>query len=268
MIVARAAATAASLAAEGGLPLDVRLMNGVASAVFVLAGAALLAAGVLWLSRAPLFTLRSIRLEGDLSRNSVLTIRANALPALKGNFFSLDLQRSRAAFEAVPWVRHAVLRRVWPDRLVVQIEEHRPAAVWQGEDGNDRLVNSHGEVFEANLGDVEDDGLPTFAGPDGSAAAMLAMYRRLAPVLHLREMEIDTLHLSRRGSWRVELDSGAVIELGRGSEDEVVARTARFVRTVGQVLGRYHEPLESADLRHADGYAVRMRGVTTTQKAN
>jgi len=246
------------------LPVDVRLMNGVASAVFALAGAALLAAALLWLTRAPAFTIRAVRIDGELARNSVHTIRANALPLLRGNFFSLDLQRARAAFEAVPWVRHALVRRVWPDRLDVRLEEHRPAALWQGEDGSERLVDTEGDVFEANLGDVEDDALPTFAGPDGSSLAMLAMYRRLQPALEPLEMEIGTLKLSRRGSWRVELDSGATVELGRGNDDEVLERTGRFVRTLTQVTARYRQPLLYADLRHADGYAVRLRGVTTT----
>lgn len=259
------AAAAPPMPAE--LPFDVRLMNGVASAVFALAAVALLALGVLWLTRAPLFTIRAIQLDGDLGRNSVSTIRANATPQLRGNFFSIDLQRSREAFEAVPWVRHAVVRRVWPNRLAVRLEEHRAAALWQGEDGNDRLVNNFGEVFEANIGDVEDDGLPRFAGPDGSAATVLAMYHRLQAVFGPREMEIATLQLSGRGSWRVELDSGATVELGRGSEDEVAARTERFVRTLPQVTGRYQAPLEYADLRHTDGYAVRLRGVSTTAPA-
>jgi cell division protein FtsQ len=249
------------------LPFDVRLMNGVANGIFALAAAALLALGVLWLTRAPLFTIRAIQLDGDLGRNSVSTIRANATPQLRGNFFSIDLQQGRAAFEAVPWVRHAVVRRVWPDRLAVRLEEHRAAALWQGEEGNDRLVNSFGEVFEANVGDVEDDGLPRFSGPEGSSAAMLAMYRRLQDVLGPREMDIATLQLSGRGSWRIELDSGATVELGRGSEDEVSTRTERFVRTLSQVTGRYRQPLEYADLRHTDGYAVRLRGVSTTAPA-
>jgi cell division protein FtsQ len=261
------ARTTPALTLPTGMPLDVRLMNGVAGGVFALAGAALVAAGALWLARAPLFTIRTIQLDGDLVRNNVHTIRANAMPALHGNFFSLDLQRGRAAFESVPWVRRAVVRRVWPDRLEVRLEEHHPAAFWQGDDGNDKLVNTFGEVFEVNLGDVEDEGLPTFAGPEGSAAQMLDMQRRLQPVLHRLEMEIDTLHLSGRGSWRVELDSGATVELGRGSPDEVLARTERFVRTLTQVTGRYHQPLVSADLRHADGYAVRLRGVTTSSAA-
>jgi cell division protein FtsQ len=260
--MARAAAgTMMNLPPE--LPFDVRLMNGVASGVFLLAAAALLAAGVLWLTRAPLFTIRGIQVEGDLNRNSVSTIRANAMPQLKGNFFSLSLQKGRAAFEAVPWVRQAVVRRVWPNRLAVRLEEHHAAAIWQGEEGNDRLVNSFGEVFDANVGDVEEDGLPTFAGPDGTATEMLSMYGKLQPVLQRMEQGIDALHLSGRGSWRASLDSGAEIELGRGSEAEVLARCERFARTLAQVTGRYRQPLEYADLRHADGYAVRLRGVTT-----
>jgi cell division protein FtsQ len=245
------------------LPFDVRLMNGVASGVFALAALALLAAGVLWLTRAPLFAIHAIQLEGDMVRNNISTLRANAMPQLKGNFFSISLQRARAAFESVPWVRQAVVHRVWPDRLVVRLQEQRAAALWSGDDGNDKLVNSFGEVFEANIGDVEEDGLPTFDGPDDAAAQMLAMYRRLQPVLEPLQQRIDTLHLSGRDSWRMDLDSGAVVELGRGTEDDVVARTARFERTLTQVTSRYHEPLEYADLRHANGYAVRLRGVTT-----
>lgn len=246
------------------LPGDVRLMNAAAQIVFALAGAAALALAVLWLTRAPWFVIRQVQLEGGLTRSSIPTVRANAAPQLAGDFFSIDLQKTRAAFESVPWVRRATVRRVWPDRLRVTLEEHRAAALWQGEDGNDRLVNSYGEVFEANVGDVEDESLPGLKGPPGSSARMLAMLQRLHPVLSGQQLALEALQLSGRGSWRVVLDSGATIELGRGSEDEVLARAERFARTLPQVIGRYKQPVEYADLRHADGYAVRLRGVTTT----
>ncbi len=245
------------------LPADVRLMNTVASTVFVLAGVGAVAAGLAWLMRSPVFPIRSIQLEGDMARNSVPTIRANAAPRLAGNFFSVDLQQGRAAFETVPWVRRAVVRRIWPDRLAVRLEEHRAVALWQGEDGVDRLVNSFGEVFEANVGDVEDDNLPVLSGPDGSAAQMLALYQRVQPALSQLDMGIERVHLSGRGSWRMELDTGATVELGRGSVAELQARTERFVRTVATVTARWQAPLEYADLRHTDGYAVRLRGVST-----
>ena len=123
------------------LPGDVRLMNAVAGGVFTLALLAALAAGVLWLARSPAFEIRAIRIEGELQRISAETLRANAAPRLAGNFFSADLGTARAAFEAVPWVRRATVRRIWPDRLLVQLEEHRASALWQAEERDDRLVN-------------------------------------------------------------------------------------------------------------------------------
>lgn len=249
---------------EPALPIDIRLMNGVASTLYALVALGLLAAALLWLSRSPWLAIRVIQLEGDLQHNSVATVRANATPRLSGNLLSMDLDKARAAFEAVPWVRQATLKRVWPDRLAVRLDEHRPVAVWQGEQGNPRLVNDRGEVFEANLGDVEDDNLPDFTGPEGSAAQMWALYQRLAPLFAQYRMSVESMQLSGRGSWSVELDTGATVTLGRGSEEELAARSERFLRTVSQVTGRYQRDLEYADLRHADGYAVRLRGITTT----
>ena len=246
------------------VPGDVRLLN--VSALFLgLVALVLVAATVLlWWSRQPMFAIRAITVDGDVVRNSVSTIRANAAPRLAGNFLTLDLGAVQRAFESVPWVRHAVVHRVWPNRLRVRLEEHRPVALWGVADGQgEKLVNSFGEVFEANLGDVEDDALPTLAGPDGSSARALAMLGRLAAPFARLESRVVRLWLSNRGSWRATLSGGAVVELGRGSDDEVVARTERFVATVAEVTGRYQRPLEYADLRHADGYAVRLRGVST-----
>lgn len=246
------------------LPGDVRLMNGLAAALALATLALVVVAGVLWLLRSPAFPIRALRVDGELQRVNGDTLRANAAPRLAGNFFSADLTAARQAFEAVPWVRRASVRRVWPDRLQVHIEEHRAAALWVSDERDDRLVNQLGEVFVANVGDVEDEALPSFSAPEGSAAQVLAMYRRLLPVLRPADMDIEQLQLSTRGSWRVLLDSGAVLELGRGSDEQVLDRTQRFVRTLPQVQARWRAPLEHADLRHADGYAVRLRGVSTT----
>jgi cell division protein FtsQ len=248
------------MAATAHLPPDVRLMNATTTVVVWLAAGVLLAAAAAWVARQPVFALRAIRLEGDVSRNNAATVRANAAPRLAGNFFTLNLQAARDAFEAVPWVRHAVVRKVWPNRLVVKLEEHRPVAIWKGDEGNDRLVNSFGEVFEANLGDVDEDQLPEFDGPESAAPQILALYRRLVTVFNPLGQEPVRLAQSGRGSWRVELDDGAEVELGRGNDDEVVARTERYVRTLTQVTGGNRRTVEYADLRHADGYAVRFKG--------
>jgi cell division protein FtsQ len=250
-------------AAPAALPGDVRLMNITAYALFAMVIVALVMAAVLWAARHPLFSIRAIRVEGDVTRNSVATIRANATPKLVGNFFTTKLASDKTAFEAVPWVRKAEVRREWPGKLVVRLEEHRAVALWGFEDADDKLVNSFGEVFEANLGDVEDDKLPTLSGPPGTSALMLQLLQSLQPLFAKLDTHIDTLRLTGRGSWHAELDSGAEVALGRGTHDELVASTERFVGTVLPMLAQYQRPLEYADLRHHDGYALKLRGVTT-----
>jgi cell division protein FtsQ len=249
------------------LPGEVRLVNITASMLFIVGGVLMAALALMWLIRQPVFNIKAVKVEGEVTRNSVSTIRANALPQLAGNYFTLDLARGKQAFEAVPWVRQAIVQRVWPNRLRVLLEEHHAVALWAMKDGDDQLVNQQGEVFQANLGDVEDESLPTLKGPDGSSAEVLAMYRRLVPVFETLEMHIDQLSMSGRGSWHAEFDNGAEIELGRGTQDELVARSERFVATVTQVIERYQRPLVYADLRHNEGYAVRLKGITTTTVA-
>ena len=95
---------------------------------------------------------------------------------------------------------------------------------------------------------------------------MLAMYRRLQPMFDALDLSVEHLELSGRGSWVAQLDSGGVVELGRGNTDEVAERTRRFLASLTQVTARYQrrpEAVETADLRHADGYALRLRGVVT-----
>ncbi len=246
-------------------PFDVRLMNMTASALLAVFGMAALAALAHGLANHPAFAIAAITVSGEVVHNNVPTLRANVAPKLSGNFFTLDLVQARQSFETLPWVRRAVVRRAFPDRLAVELQEHQAVAYWGAEDGS-RLLNNFGEVFEANLGEVEQESLPRMDGPAGQELQVLAMYRALQPQFAALELELEELRLSGRGGWVARLDSGAEIELGRGSDEEVVARTNRFLRTLTQVTLRYNrrpDAVEAADLRHADGYALRLRGVST-----
>lgn len=258
----------ASTLARRAMPADVRLMNAVAGIVMGGIVLMLLAAGIGWAVRQPYFEIREIEIKGELHRTSVTAIRANAAPRLAGNFFTLNLDAARAAFESVPWVREAQLRRVWPDRLEVELEEHVAAALWQSTrdlpDG-DRLVNDHGEVFQANVGEVEDEGLPLLRGPEGSAASMLAVWRRIDPVLKGMGLPVAMLELSGRGSWTAIAGDETTLELGRGDVEVLGERVERFARTLPDVRRRYEgRALLYADLRHPDAYALRLQGIETT----
>jgi cell division protein FtsQ len=246
-------------------PLDIRLMNlatGALLVTFVLLAAVTLSR---WISRLPAFDLQGIAVVGDVTHNNALTLRANVAPRLSGTFFTVDLAKVRNAFESVPWVRHAIVRREFPNRLRVALQEHQAVGYW-GDEGELRLINSFGEVFEANTGELDQDSLPRLNGPEEQGQEVLAMYRILAPQFGIMKLTIDALELSRRGSWSLRLEGGAAIELGRGAREEVSERTQRFLKTLTQVVskyGRQANSIESADLRHDNGYAIRLRGVST-----
>ena len=105
--------------------------------------------------------------------------------------------------------------------------------------------------------------MPLLAGPEGSAPRVLQMLHGLQPMFAQHDRLVESLVLSGRGSWRARLESGAVIEMGQGEPADIQARMQRFVATVSQTSSKFGRDLESADLRYENGYALKLRGVTT-----
>ena len=246
------------------MPIDIRLMNGAST---LLAGAMLLLVVTLalsWLIRHQQFDLSAIEVQGDLVHTNVVTLRANVTPRLAGNFFTVNLAQTRAVFESVPWVRKATVQRQFPDRLRVVLQEHQAVAFW-GPEGDTRLINSFGEVFEANQAEVEAADLPQLSGPFNQAALVLQAYRQISSQFEKLGMQIERFELTGQGSWRAGFEGGAAIELGQGSVPDIDSRTQRFVATLGQVSSRFGRDLESADLRYGNGYAVKLKGVKTLE---
>lgn len=247
------------------LPIDVRLMNVTASVL--LAGFAMALVLVLgsWIARLPLFALTKVTVDGELNRVDMAALRAEVAPALRGNFFTIDLQAVRHAFEQVPWVRSVQVQRSFPHALHVRVREQDAAALW-GEAGSETLVNRQGEVFQADPSVVEDEGLARLVGPKDQSAHMLAMLARLAPAITPLNLPVQSLALSAHGSWRVQLEGGGALELGSGDAPLLLARLKRLTDTLTAVAerqGRRTNQLEYADLRYANGYALRLQGVST-----
>lgn len=246
-------------------PVDVRLMNATASLAFSGVFVLVCAAVILWALRNPAFAITQVVVHGDPQHSSSVSLQANVLPQLQGNLFTLDLNTTQDVFEQMPWVRKAELRRVFPNTLDVRLQEHVPVALWEGDEAS-TMINTFGEVFEANRGEVEHESLPRLAGPEGESSSVLAMYRFLQEELKSSAMQPVALYLTPRGNWQLYLSNGAHLELGGGQQPEVGARLEDFFSTLPQVLaplGVKQQALEYADLRHRDGYAIRLRGVVT-----
>jgi cell division protein FtsQ len=241
---------------------DVRLLNATANALMALAMCALLSAGIWWLAQRPAFALQIVRVEAispqqPLTHITAPLLRSAASGPIRGTFFTVDLEAVRESFETVPWVRRAEVRRIWPNTLLVGIEEHRPLAIW----GDGRLVNREGELFVANPEEAEaDQTLVAFSGPPGSEADMTRRWRELNEQLAPLNLTIESLTLSPRHAWTARFDNGLTLVLGREQDVSIASRIERWVSAYPLAQARLSREAVSVDLRYPNGFAVRAPG--------
>jgi len=231
-----------------------RLLNAVATSVFA---AALLVALYLVgrvVVNSPAFSLRAIDVLGDLQHVERSQI-VNALQGrVSGTFFTVELGQIRSLFEGIPWVRRAGVRRKWPNRLEVRLEEHRVLARW-GQRAEGKLINVHGELFSAH----SEAGLPLLDGPAGSERDVAQRYAAFRQQLSPLALEPAQVLLSARHAWQLRLSNGLTVQLGRDSEkDPVSDRLVRFVEVYPRTLARLSRRLDYVDLRYPAGFALRV----------
>jgi len=212
---------------------------------------------VSWVAAQPWFALRTIEVKTPVAHVTEAQIRLVAERQVRGTFFTVDLEHVRNSLEKLPWVREARVERRWPDTLVVSLTEHVPFARWN----DDALVSQTGEVFGAAVSSK----LPRLVGPEDSSAEVVATYRRYQAALAPLGMTIDELRLSPRRAWRMRLDNGMQLALGRTQTDR---RLARFVALYPRLFGQPATQVGQAavappaplmvDLRYSDGFALRM----------
>lgn len=223
-----------------------QVLNWIANLLFGLAVVMLLYATLFIVVHLPIFPLREVRVEGQLTHVTREQLKLIVGKHLNGNFFTVDLIKARDAFEKLPWARKVSIRRRWPDRLEVVVEEHKELARW----GNIALVNTYGELFHA----ASDSDLPVFYGPGDGANEVARQYSAYSKILNDSGIRITQLVLSPRRAWQFTTDKGMVVELGREQMTERLQKFAGVYRTTLSNLG---VQIAYADLRYPNGFAVR-----------
>ncbi len=131
----------------------------------------------------------------------------------------IDLDAAKASLEAQPWVASAQLVRLWPDRLVVRLEEREPFALWQL-DGEHRVIDAAGIVIEGAEPAAFAD-LPRVVGVSANAgAATIITLIRAYP-----EIEARTTHALYVGErrWSLRLESGGEVLLPEADPGSALA---------------------------------------------
>ena len=213
-----------------------------------------------------LMPIRLVEIQGELSQVS----KTDVLQVLRSqsrvdeskeegiNFLTTDLDGLETSLEEIPWVLRAQVRRVWPDKLVIEITEQIAVAFWN----NKHMINRMGELFTPV--DLPELQLPVLTGPSAELEDMLKTFAELQQQFESAELQLHELHLSERRSWNLKLTSGIEVLVGR---KELMSRVSRFIDLYPLLIGESKAPIERVDLRYDTGMAV-MRIASQTRQAS
>lgn len=192
--------------------------------------------------------VQRLEIESSFQRVTPIQVEAAIVSTLNGGFLSAELKGLQHQIESLDWVESAEITRRWPGKLAVRVKEHQAAARW-GEEG---LLNMHGELFTENSRYAFPE-LPRLAGPDGTEREVATRYLGLKNRLVEASLVLESLVMDDRGSWRIKLDGGQEIRIGRREVDE---RLDRLFQVVAPSLADQFHRIRYVDLRYTNGFSI------------
>lgn len=206
------------------------------------------------------FPLHAIEVQGDVKHLDTVELQKVVSQHMKQGFFWLNVNAVHQSIVALPWVAAAEVRRVWPDRVRISVEEQVPQALWN-EMG---VLSTKGIIFYPDLGSLPEN-VPRFNGPEARASEMLQQYFAFLEMLSPLRLSISELNLSPDGTWRISLDNGIAIILGKAALNE---RMGRFVLAYpSSLLGRRGQ-IAYLDFRYTNGFAIGWKAQEKAPLAN
>ena len=198
------------------------------------------------------FPVQSVQITGEFVRVSKTDIERAVEPLLGPGLIRIDVDALRHAALAVPGVRDAAARRVWPDRVEIFVIERVAIARW----ASGGFLEIDGTHFAPADGNAPADALPVLAGPEGSHRRVLDLHATLERVLAPLGAPVVATELTRRGVLYATLHDGPRLVMRPAA---VRSNVGIYARTLARVMaGRVHE-VERVDFRYPTGFAVRMR---------
>ena len=199
--------------------------------------------------------IETVQIEGTLRYVSGEDIKEAVNRFASASLVTIDLASLKAELETQPWISQVNVRREWPDRLVIQVEEEQPIARWNAS----HLLNQQGQIFspESAMDELQ---LPHLTGPEHSEQTVMLQYLQFNQLLYPLGVRIRNLALNDRSAWTMTLTNGAEVRLGR---DHVLDRLRRLVVFLESDYGKEAVNIGSIDLRYRNGIAVAPRADVT-----
>ena len=209
--------------------------------MIVAATGALAGAGygvALWLVSSERFAVAEVAVEGAEAA-APDAVRERAGIHLGDNLFRVDLDRAERLVAVHPWVESARVRRELPDRIVVEVDEHRAAAL--ADLGGLYLIDDAGVPFkraDVPAGETRDlvivTGLPRddyLADPDAGQAVLRRALDAAARYRKGDRPRLGEIHVAGGGGAGftfVTYEGAVSIRVGEGGPEAAAKRLRAF----------------------------------------
>jgi cell division protein FtsQ len=230
----------------------------------------MLSFGLYWmrdrLYHSPRFDVAITEINGlqNISQNQVL-VKISELQQPDRNLMRLDLDRLRHSLELIPWVKTVVVRRVLPDKLMIDIEEREPVAFARVAQGT-LLIDGEGILLENNPENLSQPDFPVILGMESGYVPevlrrnreRIALYQQLMRSLNRGgaglSRDLSEVHLQDPGNVSVILNGDTVlVYLGRDGFQE---KFRRYLAASKELKKKYRN-LDSVDLRYRDQVVIK-----------
>jgi cell division protein FtsQ len=204
------------------------------------------------------FSIKSVTISGERElKEQDLLILAGIGP--RNSLLFLDVAKIRERLQQLPLVKEAAVTKLYPDRLLIEIEERQPFALWQC-DGKVLIVAADG-VPVAAMRDQRFIHLPLVVG--AGANEKLGQYMALLGTSgDLRERIVAGVLVAKR-RWTLKTANGIEILLPETEPEAALARLVELQQT-SHILDK---DLISLDLRQPSRLVARLTEEAAAERA-
>jgi len=169
------------------------------------------------------FVVQHVDVVGE-GRISEAEVRAR-LGVKPGDYlFDMNIETARSRVQSLSWVDTAVIRRLWPNRVVVHINERRPFALWQNNEVIQVVDNTGVVISDANIPDFSS--LPLVIGP-GAAENAGHIWQEINKYEHLASDVTAIVYVGQR-RWDLVLTGDTRVLLPADQPAEALGRLAKY----------------------------------------
>lgn len=204
-------------------------------------------------------SVKKISIIGN-GRTSIAVIKKTIAPVDNISMFSLNLESLKNKIEALPWVQHVSVQRLFPSTLKINIQERKPLALWQKQNQLLLIDLSGCPIPISNIKAFRNLPLVVGANANKKASSLLDI---LSKTVYLKNL-VKSASLIYNRRWNLNLSNGGIVQLPEHNWESAISN----LETLNKKSKLLDKNLELIDMRIPPQIILRLKSETAKRYKN